>query len=93
MPYAYGALVFGFPMLRNNGHIMPIEITFMDNGMVHAKVGQKLVNSNKLRVFLLSNDECGTLHLRLQLLQTQYKTTCSCLYMLVYPPQQIIYSF
>jgi hypothetical protein len=35
-------------------------------GMVHAKVSQKLLKSNKLGVLLVSNNEFWTLHLRLQ---------------------------
>ncbi len=44
----------------------PVMWQHFTPGMVHASVGQKLVKSNKLQVFLLSDDKFWTLHLRLQ---------------------------
>ncbi len=52
--------------------------------MVHMRVGQKLLKINKLIVFLVSNDEFWTLHLRLQTITNKkMATTLPCIIILV----------
>jgi hypothetical protein len=55
----------------------PIDAVILDKdglspGMVHVYVGQKLLKNHKIRVFLMSDNEYLTLHLKIQ---TQYKAT------------------
>ncbi len=49
-------------------------------GMVHAYVDQNLLKNNKLRVFLMIDNEFLTQHLKIQI---QNKTTCSYVFLQV----------
>ncbi len=62
--------------LRSENDVITSWLRLTATGMVQANVGQKLVKSNLLQVFLMTDDKFWTLHLEIQMKYRIHLSIC-----------------